>query len=395
MPRKAKALLLESSERRLEARVRPQHPRDQPPTPVRAASRVRLTSDAACACDSEMKARGTRLGNRPFVESRALILAGVLLAAFLPTTSAHAEVSPTATARQLAIEGIDQVEAGNCQRGEPLLEGAEKLHHAPVHLQYLARCRARAGRLVAATELWRQIINEGAPPGSSPAVQAAVAEATTELTHTLPRLGGATIHATGNYPGLELSLDGSPLPNVVLGAKQVLDPGPHDLVARAPGYAPWTKRWALADGQTIDIPIALVRSDGQPEGPKLGGSTPERNARGGGLLSTTGWFVGATGVAAMTAGVVTWIRRNDKRSQLEHDCPQYTCRPPYTEETLTSAQSSIRDLTTTTNILMFGGGALVAGGVTMILLGASESRAPKVSPTAAKGSAGLVFSGQW
>src|SRR5262245_43815468 len=97
-----------------------------------------------------------------------------------------------ANARQLAIQGIDAVEGGNCKTGEPLLERAEKLHHATVHLQYIARCRLGSGRLVSATEMWRQIIREGAPPGSSPAVQAAVAEATAQLPKALPRLASTT-----------------------------------------------------------------------------------------------------------------------------------------------------------------------------------------------------------
>src|SRR5260221_283113 len=129
--------------------------------------------------------------------------------------AARAEVSPVATARQLAIQGIDAVESGDCVTGVPLLERAEQLHHASVHLQYLARCRAGAGRLVAATEMWRQIIREGAPEGSSPAVVAALGEATTELERTLPRLATTTIRTAAEYRGLELSLDGAPMPSEV------------------------------------------------------------------------------------------------------------------------------------------------------------------------------------
>ena len=97
----------------------------------------------------------------------------------LAPVAVHAQASEVATARQLAISGIDLVESGDCAKGEPLLERAEQLHHASVHLQYVARCRAAAGRLVAATEMWRQIIREGAPPGASPAVVGALSEATT------------------------------------------------------------------------------------------------------------------------------------------------------------------------------------------------------------------------
>src|ERR1051325_5807186 len=117
-----------------------------------------------------------------------------------------------ANARQLAIQGIDAVEGGDCKKGEPLLERAERLHHATVHLQYLARCRLASGHLVAATEMWRQIIREGAPSGSSPAVQAAIAEANSQLPHTQPRLASTTVRVNGEYPNLKVVVDGAPVP---------------------------------------------------------------------------------------------------------------------------------------------------------------------------------------
>src|SRR5689334_25432789 len=105
---------------------------------------------------------------------RVLSHAGTTAALALLATAAHAQVSEVAIARQLAIQGIDAVEAGDCKKGEPLLERAEQLHHASVHLQYLARCRANEGHLVIATEMWRQIVREGAPPGASQAVLSAI-----------------------------------------------------------------------------------------------------------------------------------------------------------------------------------------------------------------------------
>src|ERR1041385_7732363 len=143
------------------------------------------------------------------------------------TTLASAEDTEIeiANARQLAIQGIDAVEGGNCKAGEPLLERAEKLHHATVHLQYIARCRLADGHLVAATEMWRQIIREGAPAGSSPAVQAAVAEANPHLPRTLPRLASTTVRTSSDYRDIKLLLDGAALPQELIGAQQVMDPG--------------------------------------------------------------------------------------------------------------------------------------------------------------------------
>src|SRR5262245_10837861 len=172
----------------------------------------------------------------------------VTVASVARTAAAGDSEIEIANARQLAIQGIDAVEGGNCKTGEPLLDRAEKLHHATVHLQYLARCRLQAGHLVAATEMWRQIIREGAPAGSSPAVQAAVAEANSQLPHTLPRLASTTVRASSEYRDIKVLVDGVAVRSELLGAAQVIDPGDHHIEAEAPGFAPFTKNWTVGEG---------------------------------------------------------------------------------------------------------------------------------------------------
>lgn len=333
------------------------------------------------------------------MRAAALQGAGFIVAAGLVAGAAHAQVSPTATARQLALQGIELVEAGNCERGEPLLEGAEKLHHATVHLQYIARCRAHAGRLVTATELWRRIVVEGAPPGSSPAVQGAVAEATSELDRNLPKLGSAVIRTASRYDALELSLDGTALPTVVLGARQVLDPGHHELVARAPGYATWRKEWTLSDGQSIEIDVELAADPGSvPPGGTASDRVRADQSEPGSQLQTYGWIGVTAGGAMLAAGTVTWILRNRQRDRLERDCLPDGCpRSEYSEGKLEDEKQSIRNLTTATNILVFGGGAVVLSGVALVLLGgASNDRGrASVSPVAVPGGGAFLFHGRW
>src|SRR5690348_7059634 len=157
----------------------------------------------------------------PMRTRRAALAAIVLFFA----CDAAAQETNVATARKLAIDGIDAIEAGDCDKGAPLLERAEQLHHASVHLQYLARCRVTKGRLVAATEMWRRIIRDGAPDGSSPAVVTALAEAQRELEKTLPRLAATTVRTAADYPGLSMTIDGTKLPADMVGTPQVLDPG--------------------------------------------------------------------------------------------------------------------------------------------------------------------------
>lgn len=300
----------------------------------------------------------------------------VVLGAATKTAAAGDSEIEIANARQLAIQGIDAVESGNCKTGEPLLERAEKLHHATVHLQYLARCRLAAGRLVAATEMWRQIIREGAPSGSSPAVQAAIAEANTQLPHTLPRLASTTVRASAEYRDIKVMVDGVAVRSELLGAAQVIDPGDHRIEAEAPGYVHFSKTWNVGEGQSAEIVIKLTpAAGGADSGPTTGpAGEPEEPARSGSGLKTAGFVVGAAGVIALVAGTVTLLTRNNKQDSLAEKCPNESCpRGSITQTELDDEKDSVHTLTAATNILMFGGGALLAGGVTMIVIGSGSN----------------------
>jgi hypothetical protein len=326
------------------------------------------------------------------------VLVGSLIAVSVSLSGrAHADAEQIATARALALEGIEAVEAGRCDDGAPLLERAEKLHHAAVHLQYLARCRVASGRLVAATELWRRIVREGAPPDASPAVHAAVKEAASELERTLPRLARATIRSTTTYRGLALRLDGAPLDTATLGVPEIVDPGVHVLVARAPAFSTDEQRFTVPEGGSVDVTITL-----RPEpdaGGKLGGQQGGHDSgapRSGSSLRTAGWITAAAGAGALVAGTVTVLMRDGRRSSLESDCPHQTCPSTMSRGELEDRKQTIRDLTTASNVLLFGGGALLAGGITMIVLGnGSNGSQTALVVGAPAADAGLTFRGHW
>jgi hypothetical protein len=251
-----------------------------------------------------------------------------------------------------------------------MLERAEQMHHAPVHLQYLARCRVREGHLLAATELWRQIIREVPPSGASAALTAAANEANAQLPKTLPRLAKTTLRTAEDYPDLELVLDGAPLPPEVVGSAQVLDPGRHELKARARGYESWQHAWTLPEGGSDEIVITLTLGEtaGAPgpepgTGPGEPGPVPERSH----VMGTAGWITASVGAGALIAGTVTLFARNSRRSDLEHDCPDRS-KCDLRQNEIDDRTDSIQGFTTAANVLMFGGGALLAGGVTLIVL---------------------------
>jgi hypothetical protein len=322
-------------------------------------------------------------------------LSVALGAATKPAAAADSEME-IANARQLAIQGIDAVEGGNCKTGAPLLERAERLHHATVHLQYLARCRLSSGQLVSATEMWRQIIREGAPAGASPAVQAAVAEAHTQLPHTLPRLASTTVRAASEYRDIKVIVDGAPVRPELLGAAQVIDPGDHRIEVDAPGFKHFSKTWTVGEGESAEIVVTLEPAEAGAGG-ATGPAGPEEPAKKGSGLKTAGFVVGAAGAVAMIAGTVTLLTRNNKEDTLASKCnPDQSCPPqnfPGGATELEDEKDSVRTLTTMTNVLMFGGGALIAGGITLIVIGSSSgSDEPKTAISFGAPRANLGFS---
>jgi hypothetical protein len=328
----------------------------------------------------------------------------VLATTTLLGAPARAQDTSVATARQLAISGIDAVESGDCDKGAPLLERAEGLHHASVHLQYLARCRKASGRLVAATEMWRRIIREGAPEGSSPAVATALSEAQSELEKALPRLAKKTIRTAQSYPGLALTLDGANLPADMVGAPQVLDPGDHELAVTASGFQSWSQRFSVPEGDDSELVVELTPLEGGATAPGPGETPHDATGSGKSFLGPAGWITGSVGVAALIAGTVTLLSRNSRSDELARKCsPNQTCpMSAFPGQSLEDDKQTIRDLTTATNVLMWGGGALLAGGVTMIVLAGESSRSGSANAAgtalllgAPRASAGLTLRAHW
>jgi hypothetical protein len=91
--------------------------------------------------------------------------------------------------------------------------------------------------------------------------------------------------------------------------------------------------------------------------------------------------------------------RNNRRSKLEHDCPNRACLG-YSQSKLDDDTQAVKSLTTASNVLLFGGGALLAGGVVLIVVGrGSVEKAPSQNTALLAGApgadAGLTLRGRW
>jgi hypothetical protein len=112
-----------------------------------------------------------------------------------------------------------------------------------------------------------------------------------------------------------------------------------------------------------------------------------------------GYIVAGTGVAALIGGGVTTFLGLGLKGDLNDRCPDGTCEPTSaTDETdLEDDKKRLGMYGTLSTILFIGGGALTAGGVTMIVLsskkGGDERVSLRVAPSVVPTFAGLVAQG--
>lgn len=319
---------------------------------------------------------------RPRRRPLALLLAIALATApFAQALAGPAE--DKATARELAKEGITAASKGDCATAIDRLERAESLFHAPPHLQYLARCYTTSGRLVDATETWRKLTLETLAPNAPQAFKDALAEATAELPKLEPRLAHLTIHTAGKYDGLLVEVDGKTWPNAVLDVARVIDPGPHQVRARATGHKTHEQAITLAEGKSESVTVTLEPGADPAPASSTSASTvasavPTASASASTAptgrppaptLRYVGLVTAGVGVLALAGGAFAGLTANSKFSKLESDCP---VRSSCTLADLEQRKSSIRTLDTAANVLLIGGGILVAAGLTLTVLAPSR-----------------------
>jgi hypothetical protein len=162
----------------------------------------------------------------------------------------------------------------------------------------------------------------------------------------------------------------------MVGAPQVLDPGDHELAVGAPGFDNWSQKFSVPEGDDSEIVVTLTPLPEGQTAPIPGEAPRETAPSDKSFLGPAGWITGSVGVAALIAGTVTLLSRNSRRDELARKCnlPDQMCpSSAFPGGSFEDDKQTVRDLTTATNVLMWGGGALLAGGVTMIVLAGQSS----------------------
>jgi hypothetical protein len=325
----------------------------------------------------------------------------VLLATVLFASSALAEptAADRATARTLAQEGQDALDAKKYSVSVDRFSRAEALVHAPTLLLGLARAQLGLGNLVEAQENYNRIIREGVAPGAPKSWAKALDAATKEVQVLAPRIPWVTINVTGSSSP-QVALDSTPVPAASLGVRRAVNPGDHTVKAFADGFLPSSKSISLVEGQSLSVTLDLEPAPAPPPPPPVAETTPpplvpETSKSSGGTRKTLMFVSYGVGAAGLITGGVAGVLALQKHNHLKTVCTLPDSRCPDSE---TSNLNAYHTMTTVSTIGFIAGGVgVVAGTILLLTLPGSSSQQtgvnPRLSPFVGWGSAGVE--GTW
>jgi len=295
-------------------------------------------------------------------------------------------------ARELARQGADAFEQQDYATALDRLTRAYSLYRAPTISLLQARALVRLGRLVEALDKYEE--TQRVPLGDEPpdpflkAVGEAKDEAE-ELRARVPRLLIQVRAVHGRLEGLSVQLDGKPVPSALLDVERPIDPGMHQVTVKANTYDPVVRQAQLAQGDRVNLQIALdvrkVEPMGEPEAKAPAPDALPSSADDPSQRALFGWLgvgVGTVGLATFAvSGVVALQRKSDLDSVCRPGCPP------------SAAQDidSFRTMRTISYVSLVAGAASLGLGGYLLLSGSPESAHVAVSVGPANASVGGAF----
>jgi hypothetical protein len=297
---------------------------------------------------------------------RAVAFQGALVASLVAASLATPAAAQPLPAERIFREGREAVARGDIETGCAKFAESVALVRAPGPMLNLADCEERKGRLVSAARLWKEGVDllEPRDPRRAPAQERAVA-----LDKRLPRI---RVIVTPVVDGAEIAIDGTALPPAEASAPHPVDPGDHEVSAKA-GDRSGRVKVSIAEGERKDVSVPLAPAQG-PTAPapatKATTSPPP-------ALRTAGFVAGGVGLLGLGAFGVTAVLIQGQRAVLKDECnAQKQCTP----EGLQAVESG-KVLTPINTAALIVGAVGVTAGITLILVSPSPKDATK--PTVA------------
>ncbi len=323
-----------------------------------------------------------------------------------------------ALADALFREGKALMQERDYARACPKLAESFRADAATGTLLALAVCQEESGQLASAWASYNGVVSRAKQEGRSDRERAAH-ERASALASRLSTLRVDVPTELAALPGLVITRDGVALSSAVWGTAVPTDAGTHVVEATATGRVPWRQTVTVgpeADRKTVSVPGLAMNEPPPAQAPVPGGpgvaaarppvatsAAPSTLGMGGVAPSRAGATYQVVGLTTAAAGVVAlgvgtafgvWAKRLDDDSKQDGHC---TATDGCDDFGRPLNQKAVARGDTAT-VLFIVGGALVAGGATLYLIGRSQARAePSLAfiPDVAPGFGGAAVVGRF
>jgi tetratricopeptide (TPR) repeat protein len=253
------------------------------------------------------------------VRARSLGLALVLAACAWGSPAAAEDDKDRA--RDFARKALDEIDAGDFEAAYGHASEAERLYHAPVHLEAMGAALEGLGRLAEAADIYERLVAEPVPPSAPQVFRDAqehakkrLAELGAKVPSLLIRMRGAPVEK------IRVTVDDREL-SYVEGLARRVDPGTRVLRVEADGMEPHEETVELpSKGGVVTIDVSL-RASGT-EAPPSETPTPVESSEGSLVPAFVAFGVGA---AALGVGAITGALALGTAGDLDERCPDKQC----------------------------------------------------------------------
>ena len=345
-------------------------------------------------------------------DRRALAIALALApAAALAPAPAYGERDgerDPAAAETLFGEAAALMAEGKWEEACPRFEASWELDPARGALLGVAECHAVAGELASAWAAYQQLRAEAAAAGDRERSRIAK-ERIEDVEPRIPRLV-IELEDDAERGVVEIRRGGAIVPEVQLGVRVFVDPGTHDIRARAERGEAWSRAVEIEEGETKIVTVpALARRKPEPTAardPAPSSSVPvppdsaSRYQRSSAEAQRwLGYSAVSGGALSAAAGVGFAIRSYRQHGRYDELCPQDDCAPD--DDEAGRARRHAEGASTLATAFIGVGLVAMTGGIVLWATSPSPSGSPsspgalRLAPQVGQASAGASLSGRF
>ncbi len=298
---------------------------------------------------------------------------------------AQAQFSQKAAAEAVFQEGAKLLAEGNTEAACQKFEASQELDPALGTTLRLADCYDRAGKTASAWAAFQEAVAMAQSQDQSERAQMAkerVEDLASRLSELVVELGAAT----RGTRGLEVRLNGEPLPLATLGTPIPVNPGLQHIEVQAPGYVAWSSEALVPaePGRTAVLvpqlePSPITRGDDEPSHPALVDRGAPADAVPGPSTESEGdtqrllaYFGAAAGVATLAVGGYVGYRAYSLNEQSLDHC--LSGEPNACTQQGKALRDDARRQGTTATVVASTGAMLVGAAVILLLTAPSSTQ---------------------